>query len=115
MLLKGDRGWFNARLNYLRSVQNAMNKSASNKSQNRSQLNTTVLNDDCNDEAAAADILYLKSLPINDSNLEIFTQKLNSTREYRQKMLLDKSINLKEQFPYFFVKPELVRLFIDFY
>lgn len=57
---------------------------------------------------AANDVIYLKSLVISEQNMDIFIEKLNSTREHRRNMLLDKNVNLKEQFPYFFTNPKTV-------
>lgn len=61
-----------------------------------------------NESIAEHDVLFLKSLIVTDENMPIFAEKLNSTREYRLKLLLDKEIHLKEWFPYFFTHPQLV-------
>lgn len=106
--MKGDKGWFNARLSYLREVQNKMNKSDKSKVSNSSQLDENA--SPISDDEAISSVLLLKSLVVTEENMETFIQKLNLTREYRQRMLLEKSINLKEQFPYFFTHPLLVKI-----
>lgn len=112
MLLKGEKGWINARLKYVRDLQNKLNRSASNISMHSiaADQNTTIENTSNDDEAAANDVLFLKTLVVSDEVMETIFQKLNSTREYRKKMLLDKTIHLKEHFPYFFTHPQLVKL-----
>lgn len=95
--MKGDKGWFNARLSYLREVQNKLNKSDKNTVSNNSQLNEDS-HQRCDDDEAIASVVFLKSLIVSEENMETFIQKLNLTREYRQKMLLEKNFNLKEQF-----------------
>lgn len=103
LLVNGDKGWFNVRLKNIRELQKRLNKSANN------QLDKSVASDNSLEEAATEDILFLKSLVVSEENMHIFLQKLNSTRTHRQKMLLNKEINLKEQFPYFFTNPQLVK------
>lgn len=106
-MVKGDKGWINARLTYLRSVQNNLNKSTSNATLNGSQSHEIVAQTD--DETAAAEVLLLKSVVVSEENMETIIEKLNLTRQYRQKMLLDKNMNLKEQFPYLFTDLSLVK------
>lgn len=96
-------GWINARLKYVREQQNKLNQNP-NEATDNNNLDEVIMTDDM----ATDDILFLKSLVVCEDNMVIFIQKLNATRSYRQKMLLDKSIHLKEQFPYFFTHPHLV-------
>lgn len=111
-MVKGDKGWINARLTYLRSVQNNLNKSTSNATLKGSQSNVVVAQT-IDDETAAAEVLLLKAMVVSEENMETIIEKLNLTREYRQKMLLDKNMNLKEQFPYLFTNLSLVKCFFS--
>lgn len=84
-----------------------------------SELNISRSNQDdamepyVDDESIAEqDVQFLKSLIVTDENMSIFAEKLNSTRKYRLKLLLDKGIHLKEWFPYFFTHPQLVQFFV---
>lgn len=53
-------------------------------------------------------IQSLKSFVVNEENMEFFKAKLFETAEYRFKMLQNKQIDLRVEFPYFFTCPELV-------
>ncbi|XP_031639195.1 uncharacterized protein LOC116351255, partial [Contarinia nasturtii] len=109
LLLNGDKGWMNARLKYVREAQSKLNKSANNVSLNTSQqVQHITSSDDVDETVAAAEVIFLKSLVVSDENMETLLQKLNSTRTYRHKILKDKNIHLKEQFPYFFTHPHLI-------
>lgn len=90
----------------MREVQRKLEK---NKTKNDS-ISETQLNESAMEATAQADIIFMKSMVINDDVMDLFLQKLNFTRKHRQAMLLDKSIHLKEQFPYFFTNPALVNL-----
>ncbi|XP_055306986.1 uncharacterized protein LOC129571243 [Sitodiplosis mosellana] len=79
------------------------------------QLNVSQSNQDSaiepnieNESTAKEDVVFLKSLIVTEENMAIFAEKLNFTREYRLKLLLDKEIHLKEWFPYFFTHPQLI-------
>lgn len=108
--MKGDNGWIVARLKYVRDAQNKLNRSIRNTSISSTALNESHMNncDKTDTETAANDVIFLKSLVMCENNMEVFLEKLNSTREHRAKMLLDKKINLKEAFPYFFTHPQMV-------
>lgn len=114
LLVIGDNGWLNARLKNVRNVRNKLNRTANNSTLNVTANTQDMENvDEIDDQTAAKDVIHLKSFDISEFNSELFLQKLNSTRKYRNKMLLDKEIHLKEQFPYFFTQPQLVNcLFI---
>lgn len=60
------------------------------------------------EENARSDFEILKSTLVNDENLDFFQEKLKLTRSYRLKILLNKDTDLMENFPYLFVRPELV-------
>lgn len=107
--MKGESGWLNTRLKTIRENLKKLNSNAANDSMNRSLLNQSLANEEIIDDAVAADdVVFLKSLPVSDESMDTILQKLSSTRTYRQKMLLDKKIHLKEHFPYFFTHPDLV-------
>lgn len=104
-----DSGWLNIRLKTVRENMKQLNLNAANVSMNRSLLNQSMaIEEVCDDSVAANDIVFLKSLLVSDENMDTFWEKLNSTRSYRHKMLLDKNTHLKEQFPYFFTRPDMV-------
>lgn len=107
LLINGDKGWLNARLKHMRDVQRKLEK---NNAENDSIINESQLNESVLEVTAQADIVFMKSMVISDDKMDILLQKLNSTRKFRQAMVLDKSIHLKEQFPYFFTNPELVNM-----
>lgn len=106
----GDNGWMNARLKTVRNARNKLNRSVANHSTSNVTANTQDMDnvDEIGDETAANEVTHLKSFNISEFNSEVFLQKLNSTRKYRNKMLLDRAIHLNEQFPYFFTQPQLV-------
>lgn len=74
-----------------------------------SQENATAYMNN-SEESARNDVEFLKSVIVNDRNLESIKAKLISTSEYRSKMLEDKEIDLRIEFPYFFISPNLVCL-----
>lgn len=108
--MNGDTGWFNARLKNLREAQKKLNKKATKTSIRKSSTRrvSSAVDQAAIDKAIVDDVIFLKSLVVSDKNMDIFIQKLNFTRIHRNKMLLDKNIHLKEQFPYFFTNPEMV-------
>lgn len=59
-------------------------------------------------ERQKQDIEVLKATIVNESNLPEIQTKLKSTLAYRQKLLENRELDLKEFFPYFFTDPELV-------
>lgn len=97
-------GWFNARLKNLRGAQ----KRLAAKTNPLRRSGSLVVDQRYADQRNAEDVIYLQSLVVSGETKDTFMEKLNSTRRYRMEMLLDKNINLKEQFPYFFTNPELV-------
>lgn len=113
LLVKGDSGWLNIRLKTVRENLRQLNLNAANVSLNL--LNQSASESVIDDSVAADDVVFLKSLIVSDENMETFWEKLNFTRSYRQKMLLDKNIHLKEQFPYFFTHPEMVKKFLIYF
>lgn len=96
-----QNGFFATRLKYLnlrrKKLQNAINASCAS--------NSSVCIDASNE---AEDLDFLKSVVVEDSNFYLIVQKLNSTRELRQRMLLSKETDLRENFPFLFAHPKLV-------
>lgn len=62
-----------------------------------------------NEKICTGTVEMLKSTVVNESNMDLIKSNLKLTSQYRLKMLHDKSIDLLESFPYFFVDPKLVR------
>lgn len=60
------------------------------------------------DIQAAADVKFLKSVKVNDENIQTIKEKIKLTSVYRKNMLNDLCMDLLENFPYFFTNPELV-------
>lgn len=64
---------------------------------------------------AANDFELLKSTMVDDSSIELIKEKLILTQNYRAQILLDMRSDIRESFPYFFVRSDLVSSFsIDF-
>lgn len=53
------------------------------------------------------DLLFLKNCIIKDTELDIVTSKLNSTRFLRKDMMENHNIDLRESFPFFFSDSQL--------
>lgn len=60
------------------------------------------------DELARNDIEFLKSVTVNEGNMQIIKEKLISSAEYRMRMLKDHHIELRVEYPYFYTYPDLV-------
>lgn len=58
-------------------------------------------------ENAKADIEFLRTLPVNDTNMAIIEEKLMLTLKYRA-AICEEHPNFLERFPYFFTHPALV-------
>lgn len=50
----------------------------------------------------------MKNMVANNGTIDEIKEKLKLTREYRRKMLADKTIDRLESFPYFFVSIDLI-------
>lgn len=57
-------------------------------------------------------INFLKSVVVNDSNLDAIKEKLVETMRYRHDLMKNQRMDLKETFPFFFTRPQLVSEFI---
>lgn len=106
--MKGDSGWLNARLKNLRAAQKKLTNACSVRRSNTMSRASDANHQQTVKQKMVEDVIFLKSLPVSNENMNIFIEKLNSTRAHRMEMLMDKSIHLKEQFPYFFTNIELV-------
>lgn len=76
-----------------------------------SAVENVNLDNEYNDEQAQEDLRFLKGVVVNDHNMNEITLKLAKTAEYRTKLLEKKEIDLRNEFPYFFTHPRLVRMF----
>lgn len=56
------------------------------------------------------DVANLRSLVVNNQNMEAIKSILLSTIQYCTTLLNDNAIDLKKEFPFFFIYAELVRL-----
>lgn len=73
-------------------------------------------NNNCPNVVGEIDALIesMKTIVITDASMPDIKQHLKTTRGFRDELLTDKKIDLLEMFPYFFVKPELVCITINF-
>lgn len=54
------------------------------------------------------DLLFLKNCIIKDTEIDVVTSKLNSTRFLRKNMMENRNNDLRESFPFFFSDSRLV-------
>lgn len=66
------------------------------------------IDDGYSDDQAENDLLFLKSIVVNDRNMEEIKLKLTKTASYRKKLLNKNELNLRVNFPYFYMHPQLV-------
>lgn len=64
---------------------------------------------------AKEDFEILKSTVVNDENIDMIQKKLVLTQNYRTQIMSNMKTDLKESFPYFFVRSELVSSFSTHY
>lgn len=64
-------------------------------------------------EHSTDNLLWLKTAVVSDNNIKEITTKLELTRAHRDHMVLRDSIELMQEFPFFFTHPLLVG-FIEF-
>lgn len=99
----GNGGVFCNRLKYLqKQKRSAQTDIHENLDEQQDLSNSIVMRN------AKENFEFLKSAIIDQTDLEILKQKLNSTRSFRANMLQDKNIDLRENFPFFFSHPSLV-------
>lgn len=109
LLLKGDGGWINSRLKNIREAKkkfelNKINSNIPSAARPIIEQMSELSNADAHNE-----LKLLKTMVVEPQNMATIIEKLNLTRTYRHKILLDKELNLKEWFPFFFTHPQLVR------
>lgn len=63
----------------------------------------------------AEDFLFLKTTILTKENIDEVKEKLKATVEYRDDLLKDENLDLKEHFPYFFVQPRLVNFSLFYF
>lgn len=54
------------------------------------------------------DVRKLRSIVVNDENMNFIKNTLFKTLEFRTKMTRDEKVEFRVEFPYFFTNPELV-------
>lgn len=105
----GESGWFTKRLNYVRNCRKNI------------QAQSRSVNDDLNDIRESMenvvidpqrDYESLRMEPIDLNCRDMLVQKLNSTRELRKVLLNAKETDLREQFPFFLAKPQMVGVIV---
>lgn len=69
---------------------------------------------DYTEENAKTDIELMRTSVVTEENLDIFKEKAVLTHKYRLKLLLDRTVDLQEIFPYFLVRPDLVSKWVVF-
>lgn len=90
--------------NRLKNVREGLNKST-RESKNRNSTNPRINADGQCHLSDNEAVLILKSIVVNNDTIESIKQNVKQTRKYRYKLLLNKELNLKETFPYFFTHP----------
>lgn len=85
----------------------------------REKCNENSDADDSNDtyleENAKNDIEFMRTTVVTEENILIFKEKAVLTHKYRMQLLLEKTVDLQETFPYFFVRSDLVRTLYSSY
>lgn len=108
----GGSGYLYNRLRNLRSKNRPHRVPAISEDENEVQEAMIDLNLNSSNENIQYnmdDLLFLKTTLVLDGNLMEFREKLKSTLTTRQEMLKNKKTDIKENFPCFFVRPELVK------
>lgn len=99
----GSGGLFCNRVKYLQKQKRSANKDINENLEEQQDLSNSMVMRD-----GKEDFEFLKSVIIDQTDVEILKQKLGSTRSFRANMLQDKNIDLRENFPFFFSHPNLV-------
>lgn len=58
---------------------------------------------------ASNEVEDMKTMVVNQFDLDVIKEKLDKTLRFRSTMLDEMRLNLRESFPYFFTAPALVR------
>lgn len=106
MLVNGvNGGWLNTRLYYIRTMKRKQEQAEALDSQLDRSVNENLTNSE-------DDVNFLKGLVVCPGNMDVFKEKLNSSRKFRAEMMKKPETEIKEYFPYFFTHPiEMVILF----
>lgn len=127
--LNGGSGFLYNRLRYLRRKDRdqckkkpqtvngpeELESTEENENQNVSDSNPSEF--DSNDDHVTQqsyqmdDLLFLKTIVVNEDNLPEIRKMLRKTLSRRQELLNSEKVNLLEHFPFFFVHPQLVSSF----
>lgn len=99
----GENGWLTRRLNYMKLCKKKLATGAVNVSIDN-PIEEPLSNPEC-------DLEWLKTHSIDKNDREGIVKKLNSTRELRKEMLKITETDLREQFSFFLVAPELVSIY----
>lgn len=109
--MSGEGGWLNSRIKNVREAQNKLKQKQQTEINENSPENAVSGEPkEISDDEAKAIITSLKSTVIEPGKMREVMQKLALTRKYRKKMLANKELNLKEQFPYLFTDKNLVNI-----
>lgn len=103
----GGGGWLYDKIKNLRRQSNQTKASASSAESEESEPDIDSREE--NENLCKENVEILKITVVNDNNIALIKSKLEATVQFRRKMLQYKSIDLLENFPYFFVEPKLVR------
>lgn len=114
---KGN-GFLSVRIKNLRAQHRqsqSANGIASNESAGAAQIDVQEEDGDFF-EAVKNDLEFLKTVKLNDDNMNIIKSKIAATSDYRRKFIRENhAIDLLEHFPYFFYNQKLVSDFISLY
>lgn len=87
------------------------------KSKNIGNENTvpTQTQEDRAVEYAMNDLLWLKTVVISSTNIAEIRRKLDMTRQLRDEIVQKDTVELMQEFPFFFTHPHLVSIIINFF
>lgn len=110
--MSSNGGWLNHRLKNMRDLQNKLKQKQRDEDSATSSGDVRPVNqEELNTDKAKAALTKIKSMVVGPETIDEIMRILEITREYRKQLLfLDKELNLKQEFPYFFTHPDLVRL-----
>lgn len=64
-----------------------------------------------NNSTPSEELVFLKEAIINDTDIELIKNKLNSTRTFRKEIMKDMKFDIRESLPFFLSHPILVMKF----
>lgn len=109
----GTTGRLYNRFRYLRKLDR-VEKSKQTEQINTSSSDTQITNAETAriNAAPVEDLLYLKTAVVSPNTMDEIRQKLITTREKRDEMVKDDSLDYLEHFPFFFACPTLVSILL---